>query len=129
MQRAGVEEFRYFVGVRSLSEIATRRDRVCVLNVLGGESSDVTPVSHAYSGGNVVFGTSPGRRGQALDTSAGQIPVFNSVREGLDAGHHFNCGVVYLPPGAARDGVAELHPGESRAAQDLYRDGKAVSAR
>ena len=108
MQRAGVEEFRYFVGVRSLSEIATRRDRVCVLNVLGGELSDVTPVSHAYSGGNVVFGTSPGRRGQALDTSAGQIPVFNSVREGLDAGHHFNCGVVYLPPGAARDGVAEL---------------------
>ena len=55
-----------------------------------------------------MFGTSPGRRGQALDTPTGQIPVFNSVREGLDAGHHFNCGVVYLPPGAARDGVAEL---------------------
>ena len=28
--------------------------------------------------------------------------------KGLDAGHRFNCGVVYLPPAAARDGVAEL---------------------
>ena len=100
-----------------------------MLNVLGGESSDVTPVSHAYSGGNVVFGTSPGRRGQVLDTSAGQIPVYNSVREGLDAGHHFNCGVVYLPPGAARDGVAELIRVNPELRKIFHRDGKAVSAR
>src|SRR5919112_4243354 len=38
----------------------------------------------------------------------GNFPVFNNVREGLEAGHSFNCGVVYLPPSAARDGVAEL---------------------
>ncbi len=30
------------------------------------------------------------------------------MREALAAGHRFNCGVVYLPPSAARDGVAEL---------------------
>ena len=30
------------------------------------------------------------------------------MRDGLAAGHRFNCGVVYLPPSAARDGVAEL---------------------
>ena len=63
-------------------EIATREDRVCVLNILGGESSEVTPVGHAYSGGNVVFGTSPGRRGQVLETKIGDIPVYNNVREG-----------------------------------------------
>ena len=68
----------------------------------------MTPVSHAYSGGNVVFGTSPGRRGQVLETSCGNIPVYNNVREGMDAGHKFNVGVVYLPPSAVRDGVAEL---------------------
>ncbi|WFT79581.1 CoA-binding protein [Methylobacterium sp. CB376] len=79
-----------------------------MLNILGGESSDVTPVGHAYSGGNVVFGTSPGRRGQVLETPLGEIPVYNNVREGLEAGHRFNCGVVYLPPSGARDGVAEL---------------------
>lgn len=81
---------------------------MCVLNILGGESSDVTPVSHAFSGGNVVFGTAPGKGGQVLATPAGDIPVYNNVREGLQAGHRFNCGVVYLPPSAARDGVAEL---------------------
>src|SRR6266481_5713941 len=108
MQKRGVGSFRYFVGIGSLAQIATRQDRVCVLNILGGESSSVTPVGHAYSGGNVVFGTSPGRRGQFMQTAKGNIPVYNSVLEGLEAGHRFNCGVIYLPPAAARDGVAEL---------------------
>ncbi|TVT71785.1 MAG: CoA-binding protein [Denitromonas halophila] len=108
MHQQGVGDFQYYVGISSLSQIATTQDKVCVLNILGGESSEVTPVGHAWSGGNVVFGTSPGRRGQTLDTPCGPIPVFNSVREGLEAGHRFNCGVVYLPPTAARDGVAEL---------------------
>jgi succinyl-CoA synthetase alpha subunit len=108
MYKQGVGDFKYYVGISSLAQIATRQDRVCVLNILGGESSEVTPVGHEYSGGNVVFGTSPGRRGQALETRIGNVPVYNSVREGLADGHRFNCGVVYLPPSAARDGVAEL---------------------
>ncbi|PKO56143.1 MAG: CoA-binding protein [Betaproteobacteria bacterium HGW-Betaproteobacteria-21] len=108
MYQQGVGDFKYYVGISSLAHIATRDDRVCVLNILGGESSEVTPVGHAWSGGNVVFGTSPGRRGQKLETPLGNVPVYNSVREGLDDGHRFNCGVVYLPPSAARDGVAEL---------------------
>ena len=108
MYKQTSSQFKYFVGVNSLAQIATRDDRVCVLNILGGESSDVTPVSHAFSGGNIVFGTAPGKGGQVLATSIGDIPVYNNVREGLEAGHRFNCGVVYLPPSAARDGVAEL---------------------
>ncbi len=108
MYKQGVGDFKYFVGISSLAEIATRKDRVCVLNILGGESSEVTPVGHEYSGGNVVFGTSPGRRGQVLETRIGNIPVYNNVREGLADGHRCNCGVVYLPPSGARDGVAEL---------------------
>ena len=82
MARPGVGNFKYYVGISSLTQIATREDRVCVLNILGGESSEVTPVGHAYSGGNVVFGTSPGRRGQVLKTPIGDIPVYNNVREG-----------------------------------------------
>ena len=58
MFKKGIEGFPYYLGIRSLSEVATRADRVCVLNILGGESRQVTPVSHAFSGGNVVFGTS-----------------------------------------------------------------------
>ena len=108
MYRQGVGDFKYYVGISSLAQIATRQDRVCVLNILGGESSDVTPVGHEYSGGNVVFGTSPGRGGKVLETKIGNIPVYNNVREGLLDRHRFNCGVIYLPPSAARDGVAEL---------------------
>ncbi|MBK5961912.1 CoA-binding protein [Rhodoplanes elegans] len=108
MHKDGIGPFKYFVGISSLDQIASRHDRVCVLNVLGGESKDVTPVGHVYSGGNVVFGTSPGRSGQWLKTSLGGIPVYNDVREGLENGHRFNCGVIYLPPSGARDGVAEL---------------------
>jgi succinyl-CoA synthetase alpha subunit len=108
MFRKGIEGFPYYLGVSSLYDIATRADRVCVLNILGGESRQVTPVSHAFSGGNVVFGTSPGRRGQVLPTPIGDIPVYNNVREGLDDGLTFNTGVVYLPPSGVRDGVAEL---------------------
>lgn len=108
MHARGVPGFPYYLGINSLADIATRGDRVCVLNILGGESRQVTPTSHAFSGGNVVFGTSPGRGGQVLKTPAGNIPVFNNVREGLNAGLEFNTGVVYLPPSGVRDGVAEL---------------------
>src|SRR5205807_289435 len=78
MYKKGIEGFPYYLGVDTLSNVATRADRVCVLNILGGESRQVTPVSHAFSGGNVVFGTSPGRRGQVLATAAGDIPVYNN---------------------------------------------------
>jgi succinyl-CoA synthetase alpha subunit len=108
MFKKGIEGFPYYLGVASLADLATRADRVAVLNILGGESRQVTPVSHAFSGGNVVFGTSPGRRGQVLPTAAGDIPVYNNVREGIDDGHSFSTGVVYLPPSGVRDGVAEL---------------------
>src|SRR5258706_12052825 len=108
MYKAGVQELPYYLGIASLGHMARREDRVCVLNILGGESRQVTPVSHAFSGGNIVFGTSAGRRGQILPTAAGGIPVYNSVREGLDDGHAFNTGVVYLPPSGVRDGVAEF---------------------
>ncbi|MDZ5456174.1 CoA-binding protein [Azohydromonas lata] len=108
MHARGISSFPYYVGINSLADVATRGDRVCVLNILGGESRQVTPTSHAFSGANVVFGTSPGRGGQVLKTAAGNIPVFNNVREGLNAGLEFNTGVVYLPPSGVRDGVAEL---------------------
>jgi hypothetical protein len=43
MARPSVGNFRYYVGISSLTQIATREDRVCVLNILGAESSEVTP--------------------------------------------------------------------------------------
>ncbi|MDP1636408.1 MAG: hypothetical protein Q8L69_17215, partial [Gallionellaceae bacterium] len=71
MRKPGIENFKYYVGIKSLADIATKDDRICVLNITGNESRSVTPVSHAYSGGNIVFGTSPGRRGQVVETPSG----------------------------------------------------------
>ena len=48
--------FPYFVGVQSLHELANKHSRVCVMNIRGSESKTVTPVSHAFSGGNIVAG-------------------------------------------------------------------------
>src|ERR1700730_9645006 len=108
MHKVGIEGFPYYLGINSLADVARTEDRVCVLNILGSESRQVTPVSHAFSGGNVVFGTSPGRCGQVLGTPVGGVPVYNNVREGLDDGHVFDTGVVYLPPSSVRCGVTEL---------------------
>ncbi len=107
MHARGEDEFPYFVGIRSLADIATKQDRVCVLNILGGESSTVTPVSHVYSGGNIVCGTMPGRSGSVMKTTAGDIPVYNNVLEALKAGHKFNVAVVYVPPSGVKDAVIE----------------------
>lgn len=108
MHKVGVKGYKYYVGINSLAEIATTKDRVCVLNILGNESRQVSPISHEYSNGNIVFGTGPGRVGQSLETQIGDIPVYNSIREGLAAGHKFNTGVVYLPPAGVKDGVSEM---------------------
>ena len=82
MFKQGVGSFKYHVGISSLDQIATRDDRVCVLNILGGESSDVTPVGHDYSGGNVVFGTSPGRSGSVLAAGDGAWHLAGPERSG-----------------------------------------------
>ncbi len=108
MHPQGVEKFpHYYVGVNSLSELATKEDRVCVLNITGGESRGVTPTSHTFSGGNVVCGTAPGRSGTAMKTSNGDIPIYDNIAEAIEAGHEFNVVVVYLPPSGVRDGVIE----------------------
>ncbi|HIC73493.1 MAG TPA: CoA-binding protein, partial [Candidatus Marinimicrobia bacterium] len=107
MHKQGVGDFPFYCGINSLSELAVKEDRVVVLNILGKESSGVTPVSNDYSGGNIVFGTGPGKSGKYLATKSGKIPVYNSIKEGLDAGHKFNTVVVYLPPSGVKDGIAE----------------------
>lgn len=107
MHARGEDEFPYYVGIRSLADMATKEDRVCVLNISGGESSTVTPVSHVYSGGNIVCGTMPGRSGSVMKTAAGEIPVYNNVLEAMKAGHSFNVAVVYVPPSGVKDAVIE----------------------
>jgi len=100
--------FPYFVGAQSLHELANRRSRVCVMNILGTESAQVTPISHSFSGGNVVAGVQYGSAGEVLETPRGPIPVYGSVAELLENGHDFDTGVIYLPPAAVSHAVSEL---------------------
>ncbi len=109
LHRRGIDAFSYYyVGINSLAELATPEDRVCVLNILGGESRTVTPTSHVYSSGNIVCGTMPGRSGAVLKTELGDIPVYNNVIEAIEVGgHRFNVAVVYVPPAGVKDSVIE----------------------
>lgn len=107
MRQLITKPFPYFVGVHSLEELVTKESRVCVINILGTESRKVTPVSHEYSGGNIVAGVQYGRRGE-LETKLGNIPIFRSIRDVKEHGIQFDIGVVYLPPAAVSQAVAEL---------------------
>jgi len=107
MRQQKTKPFPYFVGVHSLEELVTKESRVCVINILGSESRKVTPVSHEYSGGNIVAGVQYGRKG-VLETRIGDIPVYSSIRDVINSGIFFDIGVIYLPPTAVSQAVAEL---------------------
>ena len=107
MRRQKTRPFPYYVGLHSLEELVTREHRVCVMNILGSESRKVTPVSHEYSGGNIVAGVQYGRRG-VLETKLGNIPVYRSIREVMEKGIAFDMGVVYIPPQGVCKAVSEL---------------------
>ncbi len=98
--------FPFFTGIHSLKDIAPKSARVCVMNIMGNESLKVTPVSHAYSGGNVVAGVQYGRPG-VMETPIGNIPVYGRLADVM-ANHKFDTGVIYLPPAAVFHAVTEL---------------------
>ena len=107
MRQLKTKPFPYYVGVYSLEELVTKESKVCVINILGNESRKVTPVSHEFSGGNIVAGVQYGRSGN-LETKIGNIPYYRSVREVMEYGHQFDIGVIYLPPDAVSQAVSEL---------------------
>ncbi|MGE5314284.1 MAG: CoA-binding protein [Acidobacteriota bacterium] len=107
MRPIKTKPFDYFVGVQSLEELVNKDSRVCVVNILGSESRKVTPVSHEYSGGNIVAGVQYGKHG-VLETKLGDIPVYQSVRNVMQEGHAFDMGVIYLPPSAVSQAVSEM---------------------
>ena len=43
MYKQGTGKFKYYVGIDSLAKIATREDRVCVLNIMGASPARSRP--------------------------------------------------------------------------------------
>jgi succinyl-CoA synthetase alpha subunit len=108
MYHRGIEGFPYYLGIRSLADIATRAgpglraehprrrephrdpDQPCLLRRQRG-------LRHLA-----------GTRGPGAEDARGHHPGLQQRARGAGGGHAFDTGVVYLPPSGVRDGVAEL---------------------
>ena len=124
MKQRVTKPFPYYVGIYSLEELITKESRVCVVNILGNESRKVTPVSHEYSGGNVVAGVQYGREG-VLETKLGNVPVLRSVRDVMNQGYDGAQGVFQLQEPAQPQGYDEgdhNEPGDAHAEGGGYID-------
>jgi succinyl-CoA synthetase alpha subunit len=86
-----------------LSILINKDTRLLVQGITGKEGEFHTRQMIAY-GTQVVAGVVPGRGGQtAID---GQVPVFNTVREAVEA-TGANCAVIYVPAAFAPDAIRE----------------------
>ena len=75
--------------------------KVIVQGITGREGQFHTRQCVNY-GTNVVAGSTPGKGGQDMDG----IPVFNTVRQGVEA-TGANCSLIFVPPAFAADAILE----------------------
>ena len=87
-----------------MSIFLDKNSKVIVQGITGAEGSYHTGRMLAY-GTNVVGGTVPGKGGQKSEHG---LPVFNTVREAVDAtGATHTC--IFVPPPGAADALFEAH--------------------
>ena len=79
--------------------------RILVQGITGSEGTKHTRRMVA-SGASVVAGVTPGKGGQTVDGGDGDIPVFGSVADAVDA-TGANVSVVFVPPRFAKAAVVE----------------------
>jgi succinyl-CoA synthetase alpha subunit len=79
--------------------------RILVQGITGSEGTKHTKRMVA-SGAAVVAGVTPGKGGQVVEGGNGEIPVFGSVSEAVDA-TGANVSVVFVPPRFAKGAVVE----------------------
>ncbi len=86
-----------------MSILVDKNTRLLVQGITGREGEFHTRQMVAY-GTNVVAGVTPGRGGQkAID---GQVPVFNTVREAVEA-TGANASIIYVPAAFSADAIRE----------------------
>ncbi|MBI2327861.1 CoA-binding protein [Candidatus Curtissbacteria bacterium] len=73
--------------------LVNRETRVLIQGITGKSGTQVTSELLDY-GVRVVAGVTPGKGGQEVDT----VPVFNSVRDALDAVGPVDVSMIYVPP-------------------------------
>ncbi|WP_128378965.1 succinate--CoA ligase subunit alpha [Streptomyces cavernae] len=83
----------------------TKESKVLVQGMTGGEGMKHTRRMLA-AGTDVVGGVNPRKAGRTVDFDERAVPVFGSVREGIDA-TGADVSVVFVPPAFARAAVVE----------------------
>jgi succinyl-CoA synthetase alpha subunit len=87
-----------------MSIFVDKNSKVIVQGITGAEGSYHTERMHRY-GTNLVGGVTPGKGGQK---SSHGLPVFNTVREAVDATGATHQ-VIFVPPPAAADALFEAY--------------------
>lgn len=79
-----------------------KNQRVLVQGITGKEGGRAAAAMSAY-GTNVVCGVSPGKGGTAVNG----IPVYNGVKEAMEAHPDITASIIYVPPGNAKSAIME----------------------
>ncbi len=88
-----------------MSIFINKDTRLIVQGMTGSEGTKHTARMIA-SGTNVVGGVTPGKGGQTVEIAGKQLPVFNSVKEAMEA-TKANASVVFVPPKFAKAAVID----------------------
>lgn len=94
----------------TLSDLLKKGDRVAVSNITGREAAKVSFDSQKYCA-NIVGGWALGKGGQAIEHSAGSIPVFSTFEELIQSTPNEkkpNKIIIYSPPEAVYGEIKEV---------------------
>ena len=116
-------------GLHSLEELVTREYRVCVINILGSESRKVTPVSHEYSGGNIVAGVAVRPPGRARDEARRHPGLQQRPRRDGRRASRSTSASSTCRPSASSQAVSELVTNQQGAQAHRHRHRKGAGAR
>jgi len=84
-----------------MSIFVDKNTKLLVQGITGKEGQFHTKQCVEY-GTNVVAGVTPGKGGQKMD----EVPIFNSVRDGVEK-TGANCSMIFVPPPFAADAIME----------------------
>ena len=96
-KRISIFEFKIAMAI-----LVDRQTRILIQGITGKSGVQVAGELLDY-GMRVVAGVTPGKGGQDVDS----VPVFNSVKEALEAVGEVDVAMVYVPPLLARDAAIE----------------------
>nr|MBN1229711.1 succinate--CoA ligase subunit alpha [Anaerolineae bacterium] len=88
-----------------MSILINNKTKLLVQGITGKQGSFHTRLMVEY-GTNIVGGTTPGKGGQWVDTDSVKLPVFDTVREAVEATAP-NCSIILVPAAYAPDAIYE----------------------